>query len=63
MVDTLQTRERSGLACSKAVFLHRQNRDQSPRFCEFPIIGYSLTSDTVSANAALGVATYDIKPR
>src|ERR1700760_1443077 len=32
-------------------------------FAAFPIIGYSLTSDTVSQDKLWEIATYDIKPR
>ena len=32
-------------------------------FAAFPILGYSLTSDTVSQTALWEMATYDIKPR
>src|SRR5206468_1078763 len=32
-------------------------------FASFPIIGYSLTSDTVSQKDLWELATYDIKPR
>src|SRR6202008_3199290 len=32
-------------------------------FATFPIIGYSLTSDTVPQNKLWEVATYDLKPR
>ncbi len=32
-------------------------------FATFPIIGYSLTSDTVPQNKLWEIATYDIKPR
>src|ERR1700674_3176910 len=32
-------------------------------FAAFPIIGYSLTSDTVPQNRLWEIATYDLKPR
>jgi len=32
-------------------------------FAVFPIIGYSLTSDTVPQNKLWEIATYDLKPR
>src|SRR5262249_32694384 len=32
-------------------------------FATFPIIGYSLTSDTISPDSLWEIATYDIKPR
>ena len=32
-------------------------------FAGFPIIGYSLTSDSVQADKLWEIATYDIKPR
>ncbi len=32
-------------------------------FAAFPIIGYSLTSDTVAPNKLWEIATYDLKPR
>jgi multidrug efflux pump subunit AcrB len=36
---------------------------QRLEFSTFPIMGYGLTSDTVSQRQLWGIATYDIKPR
>ncbi len=36
---------------------------QRLEFSTFPIMGYGLTSDTVSQRRLWGIATYDIKPR
>ena len=63
MVETLQlvdaglSRVRSELPASAAITTHRLT------FASFPIIGYSLTSDTVPQTQLWETATYDLKPR
>ena len=56
-VDAVVARLQAELPPTAKVDTHRLT------FAAFPIIGYSLTSDTVPANKLWEVATYDIKPR
>lgn len=56
-VDAVVARLQSELPPTAKVQTHRLT------FAEFPIIGYSLTSDTVPPDKLWEVATYDIKPR
>lgn len=63
MVETLQLvdaalgRVRSELPASASITTHRLT------FASFPIIGYSLTSDTVPQTQLWEMATYELKPR
>src|SRR5467141_1726593 len=56
-VDAVVARLQSELPSTAKVETHRLT------FAVFPIIGYSLTSDTVPPNKLWEVATYDLKPR
>ena len=56
-VDAVVARMQSELPPTAKVQTHRLT------FAVFPIIGYSLTSDTVPPDKLWEVATYDIKPR
>src|SRR5215467_396256 len=56
-VDAAVSRIQSSLPSTAQIQTHRLD------FASFPIIGYSLTSDTVSQTALWELATYDIKPR
>ncbi|MDP9337418.1 MAG: efflux RND transporter permease subunit [Acidobacteriota bacterium] len=56
-VDAVVARLQSELPATAKLETHRLT------FATFPIIGYSLTSDTVPANKLWEVATYDLKPR
>jgi multidrug efflux pump subunit AcrB len=56
-VDAVVARLQSELPRTAKVDTHRLT------FAVFPIIGYSLTSDTVPPNRLWEIATYDIKPR
>ena len=56
-VDAVVARLQAELPPSAKVETHRLT------FAVFPIIGYSLTSDTVPQNKLWEVATYDLKPR
>src|ERR1700740_1346958 len=56
-VDAVVARLQSSLPPSAKVETHRLT------FAVFPIIGYSLTSDTVPQNRLWEIATYDLKPR
>ncbi len=56
-VDAVVARTESELPPTAKVETHRLT------FATFPIIGYSLTSDTVPQTRLWEVATYDIKPR
>ncbi len=56
-VDAVVARLQSELPATAKVDTHRLT------FAVFPIIGYSLTSDTVPPNRLWEIATYDIKPR
>src|ERR1700731_1877859 len=56
-VDALVARMQTTLPPTAKVETHRMT------FAGFPIIGYSLTSDTVPPNRLWEIATYDLKPR
>ncbi|HEY2391261.1 MAG TPA: efflux RND transporter permease subunit [Candidatus Angelobacter sp.] len=56
-VDAVVARLQSELPATAKLDTHRLT------FAAFPIIGYSLTSDTVAPNKLWEVATYDLKPR
>ncbi|HEX6881370.1 MAG TPA: efflux RND transporter permease subunit, partial [Terriglobales bacterium] len=57
MVDSAMAKMRSELPPSVAITTNRLT------FANFPIIGYSLTSDTVPQTQLWETATYDLKPR
>ena len=57
MVDSAMAKMRSELPPSVSVTTNRLT------FANFPIIGYSLTSDTVPQTQLWESATYDLKPR
>ncbi len=56
-VDAVVARMQAELPSTAKVQTHRLT------FAVFPIIGYSLTSDTVPPDKLWEIATYDIKPR
>src|SRR5258706_4923803 len=56
-VDAVVARLQAELPTTAKVETHRLT------FATFPIIGYSLTSDTVPPNKLWEIATYDLKPR
>jgi CzcA family heavy metal efflux pump len=56
-IDAVVARMQSELPSAAKVETHRLT------FAVFPIIGYSLTSDTVSQSRLWEIATYDLKPR
>lgn len=56
-VDAVVARMQSELPSTAKVQTHRLT------FAVFPIIGYSLTSDTIAPDKLWEIATYDIKPR
>src|SRR6202035_5252913 len=56
-VDAVVARLQAELPSTAKVETHRLT------FAVFPIIGYSLTSDTVPPNRLWEIATYDMKPR
>jgi CzcA family heavy metal efflux pump len=56
-VDAVVARMQAELPPTAKVETHRLT------FAIFPIIGYSLTSDTVPPNRLWEIATYDLKPR
>jgi len=56
-VDAVVARLQSELPSTAKVETHRLT------FASFPILGYSLTSDTIPQNKLWEIATYDIKPR
>src|ERR1700756_2185679 len=56
-VDAVVARLQAELPPTAKVETHRLT------FAVFPIIGYSLTSDTVPQNRLWEIATYDLKPR
>ena len=56
-VDAVVARLQAELPTTAKLETHRLT------FATFPIIGYSLTSDTVPPNKLWEVATYDLKPR
>ncbi|HEV2175185.1 MAG TPA: efflux RND transporter permease subunit, partial [Nitrospira sp.] len=57
MVDSAMGKMRSELPGSAVITTNRLT------FANFPIIGYSLTSDTVPQTQLWEMATYDLKPR
>ena len=57
MVDAAVSRVQSSLPSTAQIQTHRLD------FSSFPIIGYSLTSDTVPQKDLWELATYQIKPR
>src|SRR5262245_11657109 len=57
MVDSAIARVQSTLPSTTQITTHRLD------FSSFPIIGYSLTSDSVPQTQLWDLATYDIKPR
>ena len=56
-VDAVLARTQTELPATAKVESHRLT------FATFPIIGYSVTSDTVSQSKLWEMATYDLKPR
>ena len=56
-VDAVVARLQSELPATTKVETHRLT------FATFPILGYSLTSDSLSQDKLWEIATYDIKPR
>lgn len=56
-VDAVLSRLQTELPATAKIQTHRLT------FATFPIIGYSLTSDTLSQDNLWEIATYDIKPR
>ena len=57
LVDAAIAQVRAELPATAVIQTHRLN------FASFPIIGYSLTSDTVPQTQLWTLATYDLKPR
>ncbi|HEY5162736.1 MAG TPA: efflux RND transporter permease subunit, partial [Terriglobales bacterium] len=57
LVDAELSRIRAQLPATAIIQTHRLN------FASFPILGYSLTSDTVPQTQLWTMATYDLKPR
>jgi CzcA family heavy metal efflux pump len=57
LVDAAVSRAQSSLPSTARIESHRLT------FASFPILGYSLTSDTVSQTQLWELATYEIKPR
>src|SRR5215467_13744769 len=56
-VDAVVARLQPELPTSAKIETHRLT------FASFPILGYSLTSDTLPADVLWEIATYDLKPR
>ena len=56
-VDAVVARLQSELPSTAKIETHRLT------FATFPILGYSLTSDTIPQNKLWEIATYDLKPR
>jgi CzcA family heavy metal efflux pump len=56
-VDAVVARLQTELPNSAKIETHRLT------FASFPILGYSLTSDTIPQNKLWEIATYDLKPR
>src|SRR5438552_17796597 len=56
-VDAVVARLQTELPATAKVETHRLT------FATFPILGYSLTSDTIPQNKLWEIATYDLKPR
>src|SRR5206468_6883699 len=57
LVDAALSRVRASLPATANIETHRLT------FASFPIIGYSLTSDTLPQTQLWELATYDLKPR
>jgi CzcA family heavy metal efflux pump len=57
LVDAALSRVRANLPATANIETHRLT------FASFPIIGYSMTSDTVPQTQLWELATYDLKPR
>src|SRR5215468_6660628 len=57
MVDAAVSRVQRSLPATTQIQTHRLD------FSSFPIIGYSLTSETVPQTDIWELATYEIKPR
>src|SRR5215469_6434937 len=57
LVDAALSNVRTSLPATAVIQTHRLT------FASFPIIGYSLTSDTVPQTQLWTLATYDLKPR
>ena len=57
LVDAALSHIHTGLPATATIQTHRLT------FASFPIIGYSLTSDTVPQTQLWTLATYDLKPR
>src|SRR5204863_5228274 len=57
LVDAAVSRVQRALPATAQIQTHRLD------FASFPIIGYSLTSDTVPQTDLWELATFDIKPR
>ncbi len=65
-VDILQTLQRVDAALSRvqpSLPPHAQVQAHRLTFATFPILGYSLTSDTVPQTRLWELATYELKPR
>jgi multidrug efflux pump subunit AcrB len=65
-VDMLQTLQRVNAALSRVqptLPPHAEVQAHRLTFATFPILGYSLTSDTVPQTRLWEIATYDLKPR
>jgi CzcA family heavy metal efflux pump len=56
-VDAVVARMQAELPATARIETHRLT------FASFPIIGYSLTSDSISQSKLWEIATYDLKPR
>src|SRR5207344_2600637 len=56
-VDAVVARLQSELPSTAKIETHRMT------FAVFPILGYSITSDTIPQSKLWEIATYDIKPR
>jgi CzcA family heavy metal efflux pump len=56
-VDAVVARLQSELPATAKIETHRRT------FATFPILGYSLTSDTIPQSRLWEIATYDMKPR
>jgi multidrug efflux pump subunit AcrB len=63
MLETLQLVDAAVARVQSALPPTAQIRTNRLDFSSFPIIGYSLTSDTVPQKDLWEIATYDIKPR
>ena len=63
MLETLQLVDAAVSSVQSTCRRPRRSRRIACDFASFPIIGYSLTSDTVPQTDLWDLATYDIKPR